>query len=331
MSYQLGPAQESQQQGGYDAYSNTYENNNNNEYGYGHGQQAAYAENQQQQQQQPYSMTHTPSQVSSPTTSPGATSATVYHHHQDGVSRAQTWVSNQQPLASPPPVAKTPLGEWTENTLDYRTPRGYSPTMPPRPRNEDQRVWGIKRNTFFIVVAIGLFLLVVAIAVGLGVGLGTRRTNSVAVSAAENSTAISSPPAALQPTTTSPTSTTPSSSTLTKVSPTPSFTGTLTPGPIICPQNNNTVYVSRGSSKPFDVQCGRDYNSAGGAKDLAHMYKASMAQCVDACGDHPGCVGVGWGNHEGTTECWLKSALGEPNFSPSWYFAQLQDMDLAWS
>ncbi|KAI1469492.1 uncharacterized protein F4812DRAFT_332115 [Daldinia caldariorum] len=339
MSYQLGPAEESQQQGGYDARNNTYEHNNNNDgygygYGYGYGQQTAYTEHQQQQQQQPYHITHTPSQVSSPTTSPQAASATVYyhhhhHHHQDGVTRAQTWVSNQQPLASPPPMAKTPLGEWSENTLDYRTPRGYSPTMPPRPRKEDQRVWGIKRNTFFIVVAIGLFLLVVAIAAGLGVGLGTRRTSSVAVSVAENSTANSSPPAAIQPTTTTPTSTTRSSSSTTKASPTPSFTGTLTPGPIICPQNNNTVYVSRGSSKPFNVQCGRDYNSAGGATDLAHMYKASMAQCVDACGDRPGCVGVGWGNSEGTTECWLKSGLGEPNFSPNWYFAQLQDMDLA--
>ncbi|KAK6953450.1 hypothetical protein Daesc_005754 [Daldinia eschscholtzii] len=336
MSYQLGPAQESQQQEVHDAYSNTYDHNHN---GYGYGQQAAYAQQQQQQhhQQQYNNMTHTtPSQVSSPANSPQAPSATVYN--QDGVNRTQTWVSNHQPLMTPPPVAiKTPLGEWAgspDNTFDYRTPRGYSPTMPPRPPKEDQRVWGIRRNTFFIVVAIGLFLLVVAIAAGLGVGLGTRKSSPFAVSAADNSTAISSSSSSAsidQPTPTPPTSTTTTTTTpsSTEVSPTPSFTGTLIPAPVICPQNNNTVYVSKGSSKPFNIQCGRDYNGDGGAVDLTHMYKASMSQCIDACGDHPGCVGVGWGNHEGTTECWLRSKLGEPNFSPNWYFAQLQDMDLA--
>ncbi|KAI1644051.1 uncharacterized protein F4817DRAFT_319204 [Daldinia loculata] len=322
MSYQLGPQQESQQQGAYDVY-NTYNHSNG---GYGYGQQP-YTQPPHQQQ---YNVIHSQSQTSSPASSPQAVPATVYH--QDGIARTQTWVSNQQPNGSPPPVAKTFSGEWAsshDNTFDYRTPRGYSPTMPPRPRKEDQRICGIRRNTFFIVLAIGLFLLVVAIAAGLGVGLGTRKSSSVAVSATESSSAVSSSSSSsVSPTSTTPTSTTPSS---TKVSPTPSFTGTLIPGPVICPQNNNTVYVSRGSSKPFNVQCGRDYNSDGGAEDLAHMYEASMSQCIDACGDHPGCVGVGWGNYEGSTECWLKSKLGKPNSSPNWYFAQLQDMDLAGS
>ncbi|KAF3067409.1 hypothetical protein GL218_08474 [Daldinia childiae] len=323
MSYQLGPQQESQQQEAYDAY-NTHSHSNG--YEYGHGQQAYIQPHQQQ-----YNMMHSQSQTSSPASSPQAVSATVYN--QDGTARTQTWVYTQQPIRSPPPVSKTFSGEWTgspENTVDYRTPRGYSPTMPARPRKEDQRICGIRRNTFFIVLAIGLFLLVVAIAAGLGVGLGTRKSSSVAASA-ENSSAVSSSSSScssVSPTSTTPTSTTPSS---TKVSPTPSFTGTLIPGPVICPQNNNTVYVSRGSSKPFNVQCGLDYSSDDGAEDLTHMYKASMSQCIDACGDHSGCVGVGWGNLEGSTECWLKSKLGKPNSSPNWYFALLQDMDLAGS
>ncbi|KAI8962130.1 hypothetical protein F5Y11DRAFT_347819 [Daldinia sp. FL1419] len=308
MSYQLGPSQEPQQQGGQQTYAEHHHHHHH---------------------QQQYNPAHSQSQISSPANSPQATRATTYH--QDGIARTQTWVSNQQPMASPLPVAKTPFSEWTgspEGTWDYRTQRGYSPTMPLRPQKDNPRICGIRRNTFFIVLAIGLFLLVVAIAAGLGVGLATRKNSSFADSVGNPSDISSSSSSSVSPTTTIPTSTAPSS---TKVSPTPSFTGTLIPGPVTCPQNNNTVYVSRGSSKPFNVQCGRDYNSDAGAEDLTHMYQASMAQCIDACGNHQGCVGVGWGNYEGSTECWLKSKLGKPNPSPNWYFALLQDMDLAGS
>ncbi|KAI1452062.1 hypothetical protein F4805DRAFT_56263 [Annulohypoxylon moriforme] len=333
MSYQLHPSQPSpsQQEAGYDAYTSTNTYGQGQGYGYGYGQHA-YIQNQaqgqtqpqqyiQQQQYQP-DMTHAQSQPPSPLPAPPPTT----FHPQDSIVRAHTWIANQPPVMSPPAAAKTPFSEWAgpadSNAFDRRTL--YSPSMPPRPPREDARICGIKRNSFFIVLAISLFLLVVAIAVGLGVGLGTRGVGVSANSAAANLGADSS--SSLSPTTTMPTSTTTTTPTSTKTSPTPSFTGALIPGPVICPQNNNTVYVSQGSSKPFNVQCGRDYSSQSGARDIKHMQKSTMATCIDACGNDDDCVGVGWGLYQGSYQCWLKSKLGEPNWSSSWYFAQLQHM-----
>ncbi|KAI2465331.1 hypothetical protein F4781DRAFT_34946 [Annulohypoxylon bovei var. microspora] len=327
MSYQLRPSQPSpsQQEAGYDAYSNTNTYTYSQEYGYGHGHghgQYVYAQAQPPQQYQP-DMRHAHAQPPSPLPAPLATPAT---YPQDGLARAHTWIANQPAVLSPPAAAKTPFSEWaapTDSTFDRRTL--YSPSMPPRPPGEDTRVCGVKRNSFFVVLAVGLFLLVVAVAVGLGVGLGTRNSAGVAAdSAAANVGAgSSSSSSSLPSTSTTPTSTTPTS---TKVSPTPSFTGTAVLGPVICPQNNNTVYVAQGSSKPFNIQCGRDYNSANGARDISHMQESTMASCINACGNRDDCVGVGWGYYQGTYECWMKSKLGEPNSSSSWYFAQLQDM-----
>ncbi|KAI0006897.1 hypothetical protein F4779DRAFT_543419 [Xylariaceae sp. FL0662B] len=113
---------------------------------------------------------------------------------------------------------------------------------------------------------------------------------------------------------------------MTNASPTPSFTGTLVQAPITCPQDNNTVYISSGTSKPFNVQCGRDYNSNNGARDIRHMAAGTMAECINSCGRWAGCIGVGYGYYEQKYECWLKSELGEPNWSSQWYFAQLQHM-----
>ncbi len=108
----------------------------------------------------------------------------------------------------------------------------------------------------------------------------------------------------------------------------PSFTGTLVAAPVICPDNNNTVYVSAGNAAPrkaFNVECGRDYNSDDGAKDMATSKDvATMAECIDLCAGRDGCVGVGYGNPQGSWTCWLKSNLGQPNLSPDWYAARLQ-------
>ncbi|KAI1373351.1 hypothetical protein F4677DRAFT_220402 [Hypoxylon crocopeplum] len=318
MSYQLRPTQpppqqQQQQEGGYDVY-----NTNGYGYGYSHGQQG-YSP----LQQQPDMM-----QAQSLPPSPMPHPLTTYNH--DGLARTHTWVANQPSVMSPPPPTKTPFSEWTgptDSTFDRRTLGAYSATMPPRPPKEDARVLGIKRNHFFIILAVGLFLLVVGIAVGLGVGLGTRKnSNTVATdSAAGDSDAVSSS-SSIAPTSTTPTSTTSTTPTSTRVSPTPSFTGTLVSGPVICPQDNNTVYVSEGVSKPFNVQCGRDYSSANGAQDITHMHQSTMANCIDACGKRSDCVGVGWGYYKGSYQCWMKSQLGEPNWSSQWYFAQLQDM-----
>lgn len=257
----------------------------------------------------------------------------MYYH--DGLARTQTWVANQPPVMTPPPTTKTPFSEWTgatdSSTFDRRTLGGYSAGMPPRPPRDDARVCGIKRNAFLGVLAVGLFLLVVAVAVGLGVGLGTRRSSgtvAVDAAAADLGAISSSLSSSLPSTTNTPTTTTSTTATSVVVSPTPSFTGILIPGPVICPQDNNTVYVSQGTSKPFNVLCGFDYNSAGGARDITHMHQSTMAQCIDACGERADCVGVGWGYYQGSYQCWLKSKLGDPNPSSQWYFAQLQDMDV---
>ncbi|KAI1213316.1 uncharacterized protein F4807DRAFT_258771 [Annulohypoxylon truncatum] len=334
MSYQLRPSQQSpsQQEAGYDSYINTNTNTYSQEYGYGynHGQHAYVQGQPQQQQQQQYQpgMTHAHSQPPSPLPAPLATT----FYPQDGIARAHTWIANQPPVMSPPAAAKTPFSEWTgptgtDSTFDRRTTTLYSPSMPPRPPREDaRRVCGVKRNTFFIVLAVGLFLLVVAVAVGLGVGLGTRKSVGVAADGAAANFGADSSSSSLSSTSTTPTLTTSTTPTPTKTSPTPSFTGAEIAGPVICPQNNNTVYVAEGSSKPFNVQCGRDYSSQNGARDIKHMHQSTMASCIDVCGNREDCVGVGWGYYQGSFECWMKSKLGEPNWSSSWYFAQLQDM-----
>ncbi|KAI1443360.1 hypothetical protein F5Y02DRAFT_220794 [Annulohypoxylon stygium] len=342
MSYQLRPSQQSssQQESGYDTYAsispNTYGPDQQYGYGYNNGQyvyipsqgqpQQPQPLQQQQQQYQP-DMTHTHSQPSSPLPSPLAPPpVTTTLYPQDGIARTHTWIANQPPILSPPAAAKTPFSEWavpTDSTFDRHTL--YSPTMPPRPPPEEPRVCGIKRNTFYIVLAISLFLFVVAVAVGLGVGLGTRKSVGVGGSSAAVDLGADSS-SSLSPTSTTPTSTTSTTPTSTKVSPTPSFTGAMIPGPVVCPQNNNTVYIARGSSKPFNIQCGRDYSSQQGAKDIKHMHTPTMASCIDACGNDEDCVGVGWGYYQDSFQCWMKSALGEPNWSSQWYFAQLQHM-----
>ncbi|KAI0841468.1 hypothetical protein F5Y06DRAFT_293169 [Hypoxylon sp. FL0890] len=310
MSYQLRPPQPATpQEGEYDAFNNVY----GQSHGYGYGQQP---------HNKPLPL------APSPGSPPLYTAPIMYP--QDGLARTQTWVVNQPTVMSPPTVAKTPFSEWTaatDSTFDRRTLGAYSTNMPPRPQ-KDRRICGIKRTAFFVVLAIGLFLLVVAISVGLGVGLGTSKSSGVSAdsaAAAANQGGVSSSSSSSISTT--PTATTPTTSTSVIVSPTPSFTGTVVPGPVICPQNNNTVYIAQGSSKPFNVQCGRDYSSANGGRDISHMHTSTMAQCIDECGERGDCVGVGWGYYQGSFQCWMKSKLGEPNWSSQWYFAQLQDMN----
>ncbi|XDG01427.1 hypothetical protein ABKA04_001042 [Annulohypoxylon sp. FPYF3050] len=315
MSYQLRPSQQSssQQESGYDTYAsispNTYGPDQQYGYGYNNGQyvyipsqgqgqpQQPQPLQQQQQQYQP-DMTHTHSQPSSPLPSPLAPPpVTTTLYPQDGIARTHTWIANQPPILSPPAAAKTPFSEWavpTDSTFDRHTL--YSPTMPPRPPPEEPRVCGIKRNTFYIVLAISLFLFVVAVAVGLGVGLGTRKNRGLFIL----------------------------------------ITITYIHHANINDLNNANIDESipyaklhrshDTGSKPFNIQCGRDYSSQNGAKDIKHMHTPTMASCIDACGNDEDCVGVGWGYYQDSFQCWMKSALGEPNWSSQWYFAQLQHM-----
>lgn len=97
---------------------------------------------------------------------------------------------------------------------------------------------------------------------------------------------------------------------------------------IICPDANRTLYdiPSSTTGQKFLVLCGRDYNSAGGAVDLTSMNMSTFEGCLSECGQTDGCVGVGWGVYYNVPTCWLKSVLGIPNWSASWY-AAVQDDD----
>lgn len=79
------------------------------------------------------------------------------------------------------------------------------------------------------------------------------------------------------------------------------------------------------ASRKFLVLCGRDYNEADGAADLYSANITTFAGCLTECAAQEGCTAVGWGNYYGTNTCWLKSQIGEPNWSASWYAAVEDD------
>ncbi|KAI0016297.1 hypothetical protein F4780DRAFT_696734 [Xylariomycetidae sp. FL0641] len=300
MSYQLRPTQQHQEQPGIDQPPDEHELQDPHKY----QQNLFYQDhtrNQEQQQQQ-----HQPTYVVAPGTAYYASPPEQQQREQP-----QTWVG--------PPYAKTLAGGWASSTT--ATTRGeefgrQTPGANSASRlgsgggaggskgglgggvwasDDGRRICGITRSMFFVVLAVGVFFVVVAVAVGVGVGLGTGSTP-----------------------------TTPSNETATGNSSLPTYTGT--PGDLACPSSNNTVYVSSYSS-PFDIQCGRDYSSSGGARDLEHMTMATLAECIDACGARDDCVGVGYGSYQNSPTCWMKSQLGDPNWSYDWSFARLQSYD----
>lgn len=67
--------------------------------------------------------------------------------------------------------------------------------------------------------------------------------------------------------------------------------------------------------------CGRDYNSDGGAQDILSVNTTTFEGCLNECGSTDGCTAVGWGNYYGINTCWLKSTIGSPSWSSSWYAA----------
>ncbi|KUI64558.1 hypothetical protein VM1G_00854 [Cytospora mali] len=186
---------------------------------------------------------------------------------------------------------------------EYRYHGGHNPFQPPGDATAGRRICGLRKGVFWAILAVGVFAIVAAVAIGLGVGLGTR---SDAASSTTSSTASAS-------------STT---DTL------PAATATSTAGSelsIICPMANRTVYslADSSSDQKFLVLCGRDYNGCCGAVDI-YSVNTTFEGCLERCGSQDGCVAVGWGNYYGTNTCWLKSAIGEPNWSESWYAAVLE-------
>ncbi|RYP20831.1 hypothetical protein DL765_002565 [Monosporascus sp. GIB2] len=240
-----------------------------------------------------------------------------YGNGVGGVDRALYWMQNSTAAKIPPHLspAKSPFsnGYGASNPGTDTLNSGYPHSLPPRTvssQHRGPRIWGIKRGAFFVVLAIGCSLMVLGIATGVGVGLLLRNTTPSETSNPSSSS-----------TTTTATSTSSAA--------TPSFTGTAVLAPVTCPENNNTVYVTAGDApKPFNVECGRDYSSDDGARDMANRRDvATMAECIDLCGNRAGCVGVGYGDIGGVWTCWLKSQLGQPNWSGEWYAARLQNVD----
>lgn len=93
-----------------------------------------------------------------------------------GAEQANDWVGNQQGInLSPLPAAKTPYSEYgTESgsatrSSPFNSALAAQDQLPPR--RAPDRLCGVKRNVFYILLALTAFLLVVGIATGLGVGL----------------------------------------------------------------------------------------------------------------------------------------------------------------
>ena len=90
---------------------------------------------------------------------------------------------------------------------------------------------------------------------------------------------------------------------------------------IECPESDGLTYVSPDKKdRFFKLTCGADYNSIDGAKELTSVTTDTLGECIDACSARPTCVGAGWGNFYGLDTCFMKTKLGKPNDSPSWYF-----------
>lgn len=96
----------------------------------------------------------------------------------EGIARAHNWVAQHH-------TGKTIISDYsTDGGKTVASFPGHSP--PPVPQKPAGRICGIKKNVFFIVVAIALFVLVLGIATGVGVGLALgKKSASTAAAPAE--------------------------------------------------------------------------------------------------------------------------------------------------
>ncbi|KAK4143659.1 uncharacterized protein C8A04DRAFT_28651 [Dichotomopilus funicola] len=171
-------------------------------------------------------------------------------------------------------------------------------------RGRGDRICGVKRQLFWIGLAIAVFVVVVAVAVGVGLGVGLGGGGGGGES--ESSTP------------------TPSASS-TRTLPEPTATAGPTQTHISCPLNNLTLYTPPSNpDKSYIILCGRDYNSQlSTTLDLYNTPTDSLSACVALCAGQDGCVGAGWGAGDtagGQPVCWLKSSLGVYNDAPTWSF-----------
>ncbi|KAK4174016.1 hypothetical protein QBC36DRAFT_313356 [Triangularia setosa] len=204
-------------------------------------------------------------------------------------------------------------------SVDSGNPFVGGPSMPPLPGEgldggrKREMICGVKRQTFWIILAIGIFLAIIAIAAGVGVGvsLGNKNSNK------------SQPPTPSQPSTPVRTLPVPLFESSTVANPDSTSSSELIPVNISCPSQNLTLYSSPATpsnNRKFLLLCGRDYNVVNGATDMYNARIDTMAECIDLCAKQEGCVGAGWGEQEGKHVCYLKSRLGEPNMAGHWQF-----------
>ncbi|KAG7110449.1 hypothetical protein HYQ44_010839 [Verticillium longisporum] len=198
----------------------------------------------------------------------------------------------------------------------------------------NRRMCGVRAWVFWGIVALVLIVLT-GVGVGVGVGMSSGGTSAAAAaSEAEPSSPLSASPTT-SATTELGTMTVESSPSASTASATPdpttasassdaAFPTATSPGSLICPESNYTLYGVPGSSIRFLRLCGVDYPSQQGAVDIRTLWTESMAECMRNCAGTPGCTGSGWGPAEGA--CWLKKDLttGSRSDQADWEFALLQ-------
>ncbi|KAK0674341.1 hypothetical protein QBC41DRAFT_53642 [Cercophora samala] len=216
-----------------------------------------------------------------------------------------------------------------QGSVDSGNPFVGGPPMPPLPGEgldggrKRAMICGVKRQTFWIILAIGIFLAVIAIAAGVGVGvsLGNKSSNEAPPPIPSQSTSPSTPVRTLP---------VPLFESSTVTNPESTNSSELIPADISCPTQNLTLYSSPATpsnNRKFLLLCGRDYNVVNGATDMYNVRVDTMAECIDLCAKQAGCVGAGWGEQNGQYPCYLKSRLGEPNMAGHWQFA-VEDTEL---
>lgn len=167
MSYQLRPiqAQEPQEQ---------QQQQQGSEYGTYNGNSNVYPPSQQQQQYPQYPIYQWPA-AGYPSDAAAAAAAAA-------AGQPIYWAQDPAMMTIPPPVPpKSPFSDkYAGSNVGTDVPSsGYPHSLPARTlpsQNQGPRICGVKRNSFYILVAVACFLLVLGIATGVGVGLAMNHS-----------------------------------------------------------------------------------------------------------------------------------------------------------
>lgn len=236
----------------------------------------------------------------------GVTAAPYGYHHSPSASPAPP---ESQPLFYPP--AHLQPGQYGDSPdmyggsqMSYPLSQTGRSTGPPNKKNE--RICGIKR-TFFLILLAGGGLLLMGVAIGVGVGVGVR-TKSDSDSAGAIATSSTAP---------------------TKTTATATATSSASAGPTNCPDVGERTYLTK-NGKKFLHKCGIDYGGEGEANDLTNAKTATFDECIEKCSTISGCTGAGWEDlqHDGEDKyrrvCWMKNDLQKSHTAEMTYsFASL--------